>query len=119
MKKVSVYVEDKNRSMTLNINLGKDFSKEEILKDKDSFIKLVKESYPNAKTIELLIPIKSQINKDRLMRIGQEEASLWGGECLRVTTYENLVCFECVEHGEKFETYMTYKEIEEEYKNIQ
>lgn len=119
MNKVNLYIKDVKRDLTITIRLEKDYTKEEILRDKQSLIDLAKKEFPNAKSIELLIPIESQIKKDRLMRIGEEEASSWGGKCLKVTTYENLVCFECVEHGEKFETYMTYKEIEEEYKNIQ
>lgn len=92
-----------------------DFSKEEIIKRQQSFIDVVKEDYPDAKSISILVSATPKIDKKLLMGIGQEVASSWGAVCTGVKTYLDLVCFECNEYGEPFVTYMSYDEIKKEY----
>lgn len=59
-----------------------------------------------------------KISTKTLMMIGQDVASLWGAVCTGLKRKNDSVIFYCNEHGDLFETEMTYKEIEEEYGNI-
>ena len=56
-------------------------------------------------------------NKERLSRIGNEVASLWGGSCynFKINRKEKEVVFDCIEHGEKFATSLSFSEIKEQY----
>lgn len=53
----------------------------------------------------------------KLIKIGNDVASTWGGYCkgAKIKPDEGVVEFLCVEHGEEFLTSSTFKEIEEEY----
>lgn len=118
MKKIRALIKEKggiSYEATLTFNV--DLSKEEVKKEntREAIKKVFKVHYPKAETIDLLIPSKPKIAKDRLERIGQDIASVWGAVCVGVKTYENLVTFECNEYGEKFSTTMSYDEILKEY----
>lgn len=116
MRNVRVSVKEKSGiSYDLNFDLKDNYPKEEVLKFKDKFVEVVKKQYPNAEVIRLMIPTKSKIAKDKLMRIGQEVASGWGAICVGIKTYEDEVEFTCNEFGEVFTTTLTYEEIKEEY----
>ena len=53
----------------------------------------------------------------KLLEIGNDVASTWGGYCKRanINAEERRVDFLCIEHGEEFLTSLTFDEIEEEY----
>ena len=57
------------------------------------------------------------VDKERLMEIGNDIASLWGGSCYDFEIDKDLeeIAFFCVEHGEEFTTTMSFAELEEEY----
>lgn len=57
------------------------------------------------------------MNKDRLYQIGNEVASLWGGSCygFKVNRKDKEVIFDCIEHGEKFATSLSFSEIKEQF----
>ena len=116
MRNVRVSVKEKSGiSYDLNFDLRDNYPKEEVLKFKDKFVEVVKKQHPNAEVVRIMIPTKSKIAKDKLMRIGQEVASGWGAICVGVKTYEDEVEFTCNEFGEVFTTTLTYEEIKEEY----
>ena len=116
MKNVKVFInQGKYGSKVVTYTYNRDCTKEEILADVDDLIRQAKEENPKAEFVDVLIPTKSRIKKDRLMRIGQEVASGWGAICTSVKTYLNSVCFECQEYDEKFTTHMSYDRIEKEY----
>lgn len=54
---------------------------------------------------------------EKLLKIGGEEASLWGGYCKKaeINMDERKVDFLCNEHGEDFYTSLTFEEIKEKY----
>ena len=51
--------------------------------------------------------------KEQLMKIGEEVASLWGASCYsyKVNKKEKLVCYDCIEHGEKFVANVSFGEL--------
>lgn len=51
------------------------------------------------------------------MEIGEDIASVYGGECYdyKIIPEEEKVEFFCKEHGENFVSELTYQEIKEEY----
>lgn len=53
----------------------------------------------------------------KLLEIGNELASMWGGYCkgAKIQSDSKIVEFLCVEHDEEFLTSMTFDEIEDEY----
>ena len=57
------------------------------------------------------------MNKARLFEIGNEVASLWGGSCynFKINRQKKEVQFDCIEHGEKFATVLTFDRIKEKY----
>jgi hypothetical protein len=57
------------------------------------------------------------MNKERLQEIGNDLASLWGGSCynFKINHKEKKVVFDCIEHGEKFATSLTFPEIKAQY----
>ena len=118
MKRVKALIKETGGiTYEATLTFNRDISKEELQKDsvRKAIVNIFKKNYERAKTIDLLIPSKSKIAKDRLMRIGQEIACGWGAVCTGVKTYENLVTFECNEWGEKFSTTLSYDEIKEDY----
>lgn len=119
MKKFKAFIsEGKYGSKVVEYTYGKDYPKEVLLANVDRMIKEIKEDNPKAEFVDILIPTKSKIAKERLMRIGQEVASGWGAICTNVKTYPNSVCFECQEYDEKFTTRLSYDEIEKEYNYV-
>jgi len=54
---------------------------------------------------------------ERLYEIGNEVASGWGGSCynFRINKREKKVVFDCIEHGEKFTTSLSFSEIKAEF----
>lgn len=52
-------------------------------------------------------------NYNKLMRIGQEVASLWGASCTgySVNKKKKVVIFDCIEHGEEFVTEINFVEL--------
>lgn len=121
MKKIKALIrEEGGRNYEATLTYPQDFTKEELKSEstRQRIVNDFKKFYPKASTIDLLIASKPKINKDRLMRIGQDIASVWGAYCVDVKTYENLVTFNCVEYGEKFSTTLSYEEIEKEYSYI-
>ena len=118
MKKIKALIKEKGGiTYEATLTFNRDITKEELQKEgiRRRIIEIFQENYKNAKTIDLLIACKPKIAKDRLIRIGQEIASEWGAVCTGIKTYENLVTFECNKYGEKFESTMSYEEIEEDY----
>lgn len=117
MKKIKALIKEERGSYEATLTYPQEFTKEDLKNEntKQRIVKDFKKFYPKASTIDLLIASKPKINKDRLMRIGQEVASCWGAVCTGVKTYENLVTFECNEYGEKFSTTISYDEIKEDY----
>ena len=95
-----------------------DFPKEFVLDNKDDFLNNIKKEYPTAEFIDILVTTKPKIDKAKLMRIGQEVASAWGGICTGVKTYPESVCFECNEYGEKFTTHLSYDYINQKFSYI-
>ncbi len=59
-----------------------------------------------------------RISNQRLMKIGQEVATLWGAVCTGFKKKKDSVIFYCNECGDGFETEVTLKEIEEDYSYI-
>ena len=57
------------------------------------------------------------MNKGRLYEIGNEVASLWGGSCydFKINQKDKEVVFDCIEHGEKFSTSLSFSEIKEQF----
>jgi len=57
------------------------------------------------------------MNKARLFEIGNEVASLWGGSCynFKINRKSKEVVFDCIEHGEKFATSLSFSEIKKDY----
>ena len=57
------------------------------------------------------------MNEKRLLEIGNEVASLWGGYCceLKINRRNKEVVFNCVEHGEKFATSLSFAEIKGQF----
>jgi hypothetical protein len=57
------------------------------------------------------------MDKNKLIEIGNDVASLWGGSCydFEIDRDYEAVAFFCVEHDEDFVTTMTFDEIKEEY----
>jgi len=57
------------------------------------------------------------MNKERLLRIGNDIASLWGGSCynVKINKKEKKVVFDCIEHGEKFITSLSFSEIKAQF----
>ena len=60
------------------------------------------------------------LTNDKLLSIGNNVASLWGGSCYNVSynKEDDNYIFECIEHGEKFLTILSPKEIEEELQKL-
>lgn len=56
--------------------------------------------------------------KKKLLEIGNDVASIWGGSCydVQIEVEEEKVIFACIEHSEEFVTEMTFEELKEEYK---
>lgn len=116
MKNIKFYVDNGLKgSEIVSYSFGHDFPKEEVLNRQQAFINAIKDDYPNAKSISVLVPTTPKISKKLLMEIGQRVASGWGGVCTGVKTYPNVVCFECNEYGEKFTTHMSYDDIKNKY----
>jgi len=57
------------------------------------------------------------MNKERLLKIGNDVASLWGGSCynFKINQKEKEVVFDCIEHGERFSTSLSFSEIKEQF----
>ena len=57
------------------------------------------------------------MNKEHLLKIGNNIAALWGGSCynFEINRKEKEVVFDCIEHGEKFTTSLSFTEIKEQY----
>lgn len=53
------------------------------------------------------------MDKIRLMRIGNNVASLWDGSCIDAWTTPDGAEFLCVEHGEQFVTELNAKDFAE------
>ncbi len=55
--------------------------------------------------------------KEQLLQIGNELASLWGGACYdyKISRKNKEVVFDCIEHGEKFVTSLSFSEITEKH----
>ncbi len=51
----------------------------------------------------------------KLMQVGNNAASLWGGSCIKyhVDKQNKVVEFECIEHGEVFGTSLAFHELKE------
>lgn len=97
-------------------NLKADYPKLSIKKNINSFLKKVKADFPNAEFVDILIEVEPKYDKPTLLLVGQHVASNWGGECIGFKSYTNCVEFECVEHGDKFKTIVSYARIEDKYK---
>ena len=122
MRKINFYCKDGRGCFTATMDLGANYTKESVLAQKEELVNNVKKdlakSHPNLESVEILIPTKSKYKKELLMKVGQEVASGWGGVCLDLTTYENMVEFKCNEFGENFTTHMTYADIEKQYGKV-
>lgn len=55
----------------------------------------------------------NSFSQSQLIKVGTEIASMYGGRCLGYKIRGNKVYFQCIEHGEKFETSLNYDEISE------
>ena len=57
------------------------------------------------------------MDKERLLIIGNNVASLWGGSCydFKINKKEKEVVFDCIEHGEKFATSLSFSEIKKQF----
>jgi len=57
------------------------------------------------------------MDKERLLRIGNDVASLWGGSChnFKINRKEKEVVFDCIERGEEFATSLSFSKIKEQY----
>lgn len=53
--------------------------------------------------------------KQKLIEIGNDVASIWGGSCYDVEILKDRVYFECIEHGKKFIAELTFEEIKKDY----
>lgn len=120
MKTIRYYAVTKDgQSFNISHRLKRDFSKKEVLEAREALEKKVMNDYKNQgydlDRVEMLVTVPSKISKSKLNEIGYDIASLWGAECTSIKTYENLVEFNCIEHGERFKTYMSYDEIKEDY----
>ena len=93
MRKINFYCVDNRGCFTATMDLGANYPKETVLAQKEQLINTVKKNYPNVQSVDMLIPTKSKYKKELLMEVGQEVASGWGGVCLGITTYDNLVEF--------------------------
>jgi hypothetical protein len=69
-----------------------------------------------------MVPVRDtghdrKMDKERLLKIGNDVASLWGGSChnFKINRKEKKVVFDCIEHGEKFATSLSFSEIKEKY----
>lgn len=51
----------------------------------------------------------------KLMKVGNNAASLWGGSCIKyyVDKQNKVVEFDCIEHGERFGTSLAFSELKE------
>ena len=78
----------------------------------------LKEVNPSIDFMDVLIKTKPRYPKEILNEIGYAVAAGWGGECLKAETFPKTVRFDCIEHGEKFQAYITYEEIENDYAYI-
>lgn len=58
----------------------------------------------------------TKYNSAKLMDVGHEIASMWGGSCLGYEVLDDRILFDCVEHGERFASELTFDELEKEYK---
>ena len=56
---------------------------------------------------------------EQLMRIGRSVAGIYGGECITVTIKqsEKVVRFDCVEHGERFCSDVSFDDLAEYLKD--
>ena len=126
MKKVKFYVREKGYqegnglAFEVDYHWDKDYPKETFLKHYDMIVGTVKRDNPNAEFIDAKIITEPAegFTKDKLMEIGQDIASIYGGVCTNVKTYTKSVEFMCNEHGEKFTSVMTYEEIKKDYANM-
>lgn len=97
-------------------NLMHDYTKEEFKNNIDFFINKVKENFPKAEFVDVLIETTPKYDKKLLMNVGEEVASNWGASCIGVKCFPNSVEFKCIEHGDVFTTLLSYQRIEEKYK---
>lgn len=69
----------------------------------------------NNKHVSINLSNGLKYNEDDLNQIAQNVASIWGGSCYKYTVdYQNkIVSFECIEHGECFESDLRFDELEE------
>ena len=56
-----------------------------------------------------------KLDREKLMMVGQEVASLWGASCIKyhVDKKNKVVMFECIEHGEEFVTSIEFSKLKE------
>ena len=54
-------------------------------------------------------------DREKLMAVGQELASLWGGSCLKyhIDKKNKVVTFDCIEHGELFGSTLEFSELKD------
>ena len=71
--------------------------------------------YKVGKDLSDLIVNGVAYDKQKLMEIGHNVASLWGGSCLKVHVDKKnkVVNFDCIEHGEVFGTTLEFSELEQ------
>ena len=71
--------------------------------------------YNVGKSLSDLIIDGIAYDREKLMMVGQEVASLWGASCIKyhVDKKNKVVMFECIEHGEEFVTSIEFSKLKE------
>ena len=57
------------------------------------------------------------MENEKLLQIGNEIAQLWGGSCYgyEIDSANETVNFQCIEHGERFVTDISFEELKSEH----
>ena len=71
--------------------------------------------YKVGKDLSDLIVDGVAYDRQKLMDVGQEVASLWGASCIKyhIDKKNKVVMFECIEHGEEFVTSIEFANLKE------
>ena len=71
--------------------------------------------YKVGKDLSDLIVDGVAYDRQKLMDVGQEVASLWGASCIKyhIDKKNKVVMFECIEHGEEFVTSIEFSKLKE------
>lgn len=116
MKSYKVYVSNGiNGSEVVQFSLKRDLPKEVLIKDIDKLKAHAKTWYPKAERIEVMLTVPAKLPRKQLEAVGEEVASGWGASCTGFKCYSDSVEFQCIEHGEKFVTNLSYDDIKKEY----